>query len=190
MSTEDHDGDEMSTEDPDENDLSHNTSDSDATHVSQDEGITHVSQNEGMSDEDSYMTRRIKNHKLYTRIVGVDKHLCKTTSAMEKIVHAYQKRQAESVNKKRAQYTKPVLECRDIASIMVPPQSRAAYDHPWLPVMVIQVISKSQDSTQCQVCSKEGVLQGIFQRNQLYHDQYLTADLLGINEMHAKKHKD
>jgi hypothetical protein len=96
------------------------------------------------------------------------------------------KKQAEAVNRKRSHYTKPLLDCGDIVSIQVPPQSRGACDHPWLPVMVTQIIMKKNKEAQYEVCSKHGILEGIFPRNQLYHNQYLTAELLGINEAQAR----
>ena len=82
------------------------------------------------SDNDSFMTRRVKNHKKYTRITSDNRRLCPTASSMVNIAHDYKKKQAEMVNKKRAEYMKPVLDCGDIVSIQVPSQSRGACDHP------------------------------------------------------------
>jgi len=90
---------------------------------------------------------------------------------------------------KRAQCTKLVLEYGDIVSIQVPTVSRGACDHPWLPEMVTKIILKSKQETQYEVCSKHGVLAGVFPRNQLYHNKYLTAELLGINEAHARERR-
>jgi hypothetical protein len=57
---------------------------------------------------------------------------------MEDIAYEYQKvskkEKAEAVYKKKAKYTKPILQC----GVLI--QSRAAYDYPWLPVLVIRVI--------------------------------------------------
>jgi len=90
---------------------------------------------------------------------------------------------------KRAQCTKLVLEYGDIVSIQVPTVSRGACDHPWLPELVTKIILKSKQETQYEVCSKHGVLAGVFPRNQLYHNKYLTAELLGINEAHARERR-
>jgi hypothetical protein len=105
---------------------------------------------------------------------------------MENIVHEYQK---EAVNKKQAEYTKPVLDFDDIVSIQVPTKTRGACDHPWLPAMFTKTIIKSNQETQYEVCSRHGVIAGVFPRNQLYHNKYLTAELLciNINESQAMK---
>jgi hypothetical protein len=53
--------------------------------------------------------------------------------------------------------------------------------------MVTKIIMKSHQQTQYEVCSRQGVLTGVFTRNQLYHNKYLTAELLGIHGTHARK---
>jgi len=83
------------------------------------------------------------------------------------------------VNKKRAEYMKPVLDCGDIVSIQVPSQSRGACDHPWLPVMVAKIIMKSNQETQYKVCSRHGVLAGIFPEKSAVSQQVLDSRALG-----------
>jgi hypothetical protein len=43
------------------------------------------------SDNNSFMTRWVKNHKKYTRITADNRRLCPTASSMENIAHEYKK---------------------------------------------------------------------------------------------------
>ncbi len=55
--------------------------------------------------------------------------------------------------------------------------------------MVTKTIIKSNQETQYEACSRHGVIAGVFPRNQLYHNKYLTSELLciNINESQAMK---
>jgi hypothetical protein len=53
---------------------------------------------ESNSDNDSFMTRRVKQHKHYTRISAEHRGLCPMTSSMENIVHEYQRRLVEALS--------------------------------------------------------------------------------------------
>ena len=94
---------------------------------------------------------------------------------------AAQRRQAVSVNKKRASYTKEDLDIGDVCTIKVKGNTRAATDFCRLPVMVTKVITNSADNKRYHVCSKDGHLAKRLYRNELTYLGDFTKSMLGID---------
>ncbi len=87
-------------------------------------------------DDIAGMLHRIEKEKRRDPTIEPTDRLCPTRGMMEKIASNHQKKQAETVNAKRAQYDKPVLEVGDIGTMKVLGYTRAATDYVWLPIMV------------------------------------------------------
>jgi len=96
-------------------------------------------------------------------------------------VAAAQHRQAVSVNKKQASYTKEDLDIGDVCTIKVKGNTRAATDFCRLPVMVTKVIMNSADNKRYHVCSKDGHLAKSLYRNELMYLGDFTKSMLGID---------
>ena len=77
--------------------------------------------NMGNEDDMSQVTARVFTHPSLNSVHdSIDKtRLCPKRGYMEKIAALHQKKQGESVNRKRATVTKPVLDVGDIGLIEV-----------------------------------------------------------------------
>ncbi len=103
---------------------------------------------------------------------------------MELIAATNQRRQGEQVNKKRKQKEdyKQILEFGDVGLIKVEGNTKAATDHPFLPVMVTStVLSSRSGKVKYGICTQHGYLSGLFIREMIDHDEDMTAEVMRID---------
>jgi hypothetical protein len=140
----------------------------------------------GIEDKstDSSMTKNIRGHKDYQKPMNSKNTLCQKRAAMELIAATNQKRQGEKVNKKRKQSNdyKQILEVGDVGLIKVQGNTKAATDHPFVPVMVTSaIVSSRSGKVKYGICSQHGYLKGKFIRQMIDHDEDMTAEVMRID---------
>ena len=148
--------------------------------------------NMGNEDDMSQVTARVFTHPSLNSVHdSIDKtRLCPKRGYMEKIAALHQKKQGESVNRKRATVTKPVLDVGDIGLIEVESKTLAATDHKWLPIMVTSTRLVSPGNVMYKLCTQHGYLVGEFVREVIYPHEHMTAKMLKINPMRPKFEQD